>query len=67
MIKVAVQHGARATAIGFLTVDGDIADDKVLVTGSMDTTVRLWDVARRKETATLEGTTGEVLCVAKRS
>src|SRR5258705_8583309 len=39
-------------------------DDKMLVTGSMDTTVRLWDVAERKEKATLEGTASEILCVA---
>ena len=39
-------------------------DDKTLVTGSMDTTVRLWDVAARAEMMTLEGTESEVLSVA---
>ncbi|GAC1421672.1 MAG: hypothetical protein NVSMB62_16840 [Acidobacteriaceae bacterium] len=31
-------------------------DGKTLVTGSMDMTVRLWDVATRKEKMALEGT-----------
>src|SRR5437763_4450939 len=39
-------------------------DDRTLVSASMDTTVRLWDVARRMEKMTLEGTESEVLSVA---
>src|SRR5439155_5059885 len=36
-------------------------DGKTLATGSMDKTVKLWDVASRKELATLEGHT-DLVC-----
>ena len=39
-------------------------DGKTLASGSLDRTVRLWDVATRKHTATLRGHTGGVFSVA---
>lgn len=39
-------------------------DGKTLASGSVDKTVRLWDMATGKNTATLEGHTSQVTCVA---
>jgi WD40 repeat protein len=51
-------HGKDVTAVAFT------ADGRTLLTGSLDRTAKLWDVAQRKEKSTLPGTSVGILAIA---